>query len=235
MNLLVEYSARIVAAVHVTVVPGDYVLLAVSDNGCGMEKEIVDKIFEPFFTTKGVGHGTGLGLSTVYGIVEQHNGFIDVNSEPGKGTTFKVFLPRYDGIQAREEKKINGEIQNGRGETVLVVEDEKAILRLTGRMLSNLGYTVLAANGPEEALALARERGTGIDLLLSDVIMPDMNGQDLARNLLAIHPNLKCLFMSGYTSNVIANNSLLNAEVNLLHKPFSTKDLASKIREMLAI
>jgi signal transduction histidine kinase len=221
-----EYCAS-----HPGVSPGEFVVLAVSDDGSGMEKELLDKIFEPFFTTKEIGQGTGLGLSTVYGIVQQNNGFINVYSEPGKGTTFRVYLPRHIGENGRKEKLGNGETHLGHGETVLVVEDEAAILRLTSRILTDLGYTVLTANKPLEAVELARQHA--IDLLLTDVIMPEMNGKDLAEQLVALHPNLKCLLMSGYTANVIASHGVLDEGIHFIQKPFSAKSLAAKVRETL--
>ncbi len=219
---------------HGTVIPGDYVLLSVSDSGCGMKKEILDKIFEPFFTTKELGHGTGLGLSTVYGVVKQNNGFIQVYSEFGKGTTFKIFLPRYLGDNGKPGEQRNGMVQRGQGETVLVVEDETAILRLTDRILKNQGYKVLVASGPVEAIDIAHKQTDGIDLLLSDLTMPDMNGRDLAKQILAICPNIKVLFMSGYIVNFSAGHDILDKEVNLIQKPFSAKDLATKVFETLS-
>ncbi len=221
-----EYCAS-----HPGVFPGDFVVLAVSDDGSGMEKELLDKIFEPFFTTKEVGQGTGLGLSTVYGIVQQNNGFINVYSEPGKGTTFRVYLPRHLGENGVIEKPSNGEAHRGQGETVLVVEDEAAILRLTSRILNDLGYMVLTANRPTEAIELARQHT--IQLLLTDVIMPEMNGKDLAEQLLTIHPDLKCLLMSGYTASVIASQGVLEEGIHFLQKPFSARALAAKVRETL--
>ncbi|MFH0730319.1 MAG: response regulator [Pseudomonadota bacterium] len=216
------------------VAPGEYVLLTVGDNGCGMEKEILDKIFEPFFTTKELGRGTGLGLSTVYGIVKQHHGFVHVDSEPGEGTSFKIYLPRHFGDISKEEEQCNGEILCGRGKTVLIVEDEEAILRLTIIMLKNLGFTILAANSPTEAIRLAREQTDGIHLLLSDVIMPEMNGRDLAERILAIHPNCNYLFMSGYTADIIANQGKLDEGMHLIQKPFTARELAAKVREAFA-
>lgn len=218
---------------HVGFVAGEFVFLAVSDNGCGMQQEILDKIFEPFFTTKGAGHGTGLGLSTVYGIVRQNNGFIDVTSEPGKGTTFRIFLPRCDEEGCSLVKQSNGPTHRGHGETVLIVEDEIAILRLTSRMIKGLGYTVLTADSPREAISLAR-RQAGIRLLLTDVIMPEMNGKDLAELLLAVQPDLKCLFMSGYTASIIAGQGILDEGMHFIQKPFSARDLAVKVSEALA-
>ena len=219
---------------HAGAVPGEYVLVAVSDDGCGMDKEILDKIFEPFFTTKGSGQGTGLGLATVYGIVKQNNGFVNVYSEPGQGTTIKIYLPRHTAQFAKGEDASLGILQRGRGETVLVVEDEEAILKLAGIMLANLGYTVLTANSPAEAVSLARKQlPAGIHLLLSDVIMPEMNGRDLAERILALHPGMKCLFMSGYTANVITNQGVLDSGTYFIPKPFSQKDLAAKVRAVL--
>ena len=217
---------------HAEVVPGEFVLLAVSDNGCGMEKEILEKIFEPFYTTKELGHGTGLGLATVYGIVQQNNGFVNVSSEPGKGTTFRIYLPRHTGRVNNVAKQRNGPIQCGQGETVLVVEDEEAILRLASRMLKELGYTVLTANSPKEAIRLAHEQAD-IQLLLTDVIMPEMNGKDLAKLLLTSRPGLKCLFMSGYTAGSIASQDVMDEEIHIIQKPFSARDLAAKVREVL--
>jgi len=219
---------------HVEAVPGDYVYLAVSDTGCGMNKEVLDKIFEPFFTTKGMNQGTGLGLATVYGIVKQNNGFINVYSEPGKGTTFRLYLPRH-ALQSAEVEKENpfGPIPRGQGEAVLVVEDEAAILELTGRMLADLGYTVFTAGSPAEALHLARQQAAGLHLLLSDVIMPSMNGNDLAEQLRVLHPGLKCLFMSGYPANVIASQGMLDKEMHFIQKPFAIKTLAEKVRRVL--
>ena len=215
-------------------VPGEYVLLAFSDDGCGMNKEILDKIFEPFFTTKELGQGTGLGLATVYGIVKQNNGFINVYSESGVGTTFSIYLPRHTESTTRIENESLRAIQQGQGETILVVEDEEAILRLTCRILKDLGYMVLTADTPAEAIRLAHEQNAGIHLLLSDVIMPEMNGRDLAELLLAFHPGLKCLFMSGYTARIMARQDVLEEGVHFIQKPFSVRDLAAKVRETLS-
>ena len=219
---------------HPGFVPGEYVLLAVSDDGCGMDKETLAHIFEPFFTTKGVGKGTGLGLATVYGAVKQNNGFIDVYSEPGKGTTFTIYLPRHAGraAQMRTEGAAAGPALRGH-ETVLLVEDEPAILKLTTEMLERQGYTVLAAPSPGKAISLVREHPGEIHLLMTDVVMPEMNGRDLAGNLLSIYPHFKILFMSGYTANVIAHHSVLDEGVYFIQKPFSMKNLAAKVREVL--
>jgi two-component system cell cycle sensor histidine kinase/response regulator CckA len=214
-------------------VAGEYVLLAVSDDGCGMNKETLGKLFEPFFTTKQVGQGTGLGLATVYGIVKQNNGFINVYSEPGQGTTFKIYLPRHAAKTQQMQKEGPAE-QVGRGhETILLVEDEPAILRMTTTMLERQGYKVLAASTPGEAIRLAEEYPGEIHLLITDVVMPEMNGRDLAKNILSLYPSLKRLFMSGYTANVIAHHGVLDYGVNFIQKPFSVKDLAIKVRDAL--
>jgi two-component system, cell cycle sensor histidine kinase and response regulator CckA len=218
---------------HVKFLPGDYVMLVVSDNGCGMDKETLEKIFDPFFTTKEVGQGTGLGLATVYGIVNQNNGLIKVYSEPGKGTTFKVYLQRHAEEVIQIAVKKSAEIPLSHGETVLVVEDEVSILKLAVKILDGLGYSVLTANTPGEAIRIAGEHTGEIDLLITDVVMPDINGWDLAQRLLQHYPNLKCLFMSGYTANVIAYRGVLDEGVHFIQKPFSKKELAVKIREAL--
>jgi two-component system, cell cycle sensor histidine kinase and response regulator CckA len=218
---------------HSGVVPGEYVLLMVSDDGCGMEKETLDKIFEPFFTTKELGKGTGLGLATIYGIVKQNNGFINVYSEPGKETTFKIYLPRHKGHTATTEQESDRTIQRGRGETVLIVEDEAAILKVAARMLKDLGYSVLTAGSSDEAVTLAKGYTQPIDLLIADVVMPEMNGRDLADMLLSLHPSLKCLFMSGYTASIVSNQGVLDEGMHFIQKPFSANDLAAKVRMVL--
>lgn len=218
-------------AQHAGFLAGEYVLLAVSDDGCGMDKNILDQIFEPFFTSKGVGQGTGLGLSTVYGIVKQNNGFINVYSEPGKGTTFRIYLPRCAGQAADTQREGTAEIPLSRGETVLVVEDEPVLLTLGKMVLEELGYRVLVAGTPHEALELAEEHASEIQLLITDVVMPEMNGRDLAERLQSLYPDMKILFMSGYTADVIADRGVLDKGVNFIQKPFSIKDLAVKVRE----
>ena len=218
---------------HAGFVPGEYLLLAVSDDGCGMDRESQDKIFEPFFTTKGAGKGTGLGLATCYGIVKQNNGFINVYSEPDRGTTFRIYLPRHIG-KAEQIRKEGPQEPAIRGrETVLVVEDEEALLELGKIMLEKQGYRVLTAGTPGEAIRLAEEHSGEIHLLMTDVVMPEINGRELARKMLSLYPNLKRLFMSGYTADVIAHHGVLDAGVHFLQKPFSRKDLAAKVREAL--
>jgi PAS domain S-box-containing protein len=220
-------------AAHAGSLPGEYVLLSVSDNGDGMDREILPLLFEPFFTTKGIGKGTGLGLATIYGIVKQNNGFINVESELGKGTTFEIYLPPYEGniLKAPKENDVK---QAERGhETILLVEDESMILNMATTMLKRQGYIVLPASSPGDAICLAREHAGEIHLLITDVVMPEMNGRDLARKLVFIVPNLKCLFMSGYTADVIAHHSVLDEDVHFIQKPFRLKDLTVKVRETL--
>jgi len=215
------------------VAPGDYVMLGVSDDGQGMAEDVLPHIFEPFFTTK-EGKGTGLGLATVYGIVKQNEGAIRVSSQPGRGSTFTIYLPRYLGAEARPAEKAAAPAETGGHETILLVEDEGASLRVARHILESLGYTVLAAGTPREALRIAEERAGEIQLLLTDVIMPEMNGRDLAERLLARSPALKCLFVSGYTADVIAHRNVLSQGVHFLQKPFGTSELAAKVREALA-
>ena len=215
---------------HAGVVPGEYVLIVVSDDGCGMDQETLASAFEPFFTTKEMGKGTGLGLAMVFGAVQQNHGFINVYSEPGLGTTFTIHLPRHQ-AKAHPPTPTADLTPATRGhETILLVEDEPAILKLTTRLLEASGYTVLAAGTPGEALRLANEHPGAIDLLLTDVVMPEMNGRDLARNLLSIYPSMKRLFTSGYTANVIAHHGVLDGGVNFLQKPFSAATLAAAVR-----
>lgn len=217
-------------AAHVGFTPGDFVMLAVSDDGVGMDKPTLASIFEPFFTTKEPSKGTGLGLATVYGIVRQNEGFINVYSEPAHGSTFRVYLPRHVGEEGEAPMQAPP-AQPPRGrETILLVEDEPAILHVTTRMLEAQGYTVLAANGAGEAIRLAEAHPGRIHLLMTDVVMPEMNGRDLAEKLQSIYPDLKSLFASGYTVNVIAHRGVLDEGVHFIQKPFSMHDLALKVR-----
>ncbi|MFH0784471.1 MAG: PAS domain S-box protein [Pseudomonadota bacterium] len=216
---------------HAGFIAGEYVLLAVSDDGCGMDKETLDQIFEPFFTSKGIGQGTGLGLSTVYGIVKQNNGFINVYSELGKGTTFRIYLPPYTDQAVDTPQKRAGGIPHGHGETVLVVEDEPSLLKMSKRMLEELGYRVLAADTPGAAIELAAEHASTTQLLITDVVMPEMNGRELAERLQSLYPSMKILFMSGYTADVIAHRGVLDKGVNFIQKPYSIEDLAFKVRK----
>jgi two-component system cell cycle sensor histidine kinase/response regulator CckA len=212
--------------------PGDYVLLEVSDNGHGMDPETLAHIFEPFFTTKSVGEGTGLGLATVYGIIEQNGGCITVASAPGAGTLFKVYIPKH----GEQEKQL---VQTGRDQaafgagTILLVEDDVMVCRIAVEMLKSIGYNVLVAHNPLDALSLFEKNGNPIDLLITDVVMPKMNGKELRDRIKAMRPEIKVLFMSGYTSDVIAHHGILEEEVHFLQKPFSLDDIAAKIREVL--
>jgi CheY-like chemotaxis protein len=213
--------------------PGDFTMLAVSDDGCGMDRETLDHIFEPFYTTKDIGEGTGLGLATVYGIAKQNEGFVNVYSEPGKGTTFRIYLPRFEGGErTRADRQDQAETIGG-NETILLVEDEKSI-RLTMRLfLEKLGYMVLAAEKPEKARTLLSSHAGTIDLLITDVVMPGMSGRELAESLTADHPDMRVLYMSGYTANVIAHRGVLEDGVDFLSKPITQAQLARKVREIL--
>ncbi|MFH2093076.1 MAG: response regulator [Pseudomonadota bacterium] len=218
---------------HADFIPGDFIMLAVSDDGSGMDKETQDRIFEPFFTTKRVGEGTGLGLSTVYGIVKQNNGFINVYSEPGKGTTFRIYLARHSGPEIKSCREEIRKDPVSCGETILLVEDEAAILKLSGKILKDLGYTVLSAASPNRALDLAKNYKEKIHLLVTDMILPEMSGKELARQVQSIYSDIKILFMSGYTANAVAHHNVLEPGLCFLQKPFSVNDLAVKVREAL--
>jgi protein kinase len=220
-------------ASHPEFIPGEYVMLAVSDDGCGMDKDQLDRIFEPFFTTKEAGRGTGLGLSTVYGIVKQNGGFIYVYSEPGGGSTFKVYLPRFEGEIVERTTEMTAEMPRGRGETVLLVEDDAVLLIIGRELLESLGYRVLSASTPGEALRHVQGHAEEIQLLITDVVMPEMNGRDLANLLTSLKPGLKCLFASGYTADVIAHRGVLDEGVHFLQKPFSLEQLAVRVRQAM--
>ncbi len=220
-------------ALNAGAVPGDYVVLAVSDTGIGMDREIIEHLFEPFFTTKGMAQGTGLGLATIYGIVKQNNGYISVYSEPGYGTVFKIYLPRHLTEEAQLQSGSPATEITGGSETILLVEDEPAILELTRLMLKEFGYRVLIAGAPDEALRLAEAYAGEIHLLMTDVVMPGMNGRDLADRLWALYPTLKCLFMSGYTADIIAHRGVVNKGVSFIQKPFTLKHLAASVRAAL--
>jgi PAS domain S-box-containing protein len=218
---------------HPEFIAGEYTMLAVSDSGCGMDKDTIDKIFEPFYSTKGTGKGTGLGLATVFGIVKQNIGFINVYSELDKGTTFKIYIPRHIGQIDENQIKSIPELPVSRGETILVVEDEPMILKIAGIMLESQNYRVLTASTPGEAIRLARDYTGKINLLMTDVILPEMNGKELAKQIQETRPGMECLYMSGYTANVIAHRGMLEDGVNFIQKPFSIQSLVFKIREVL--
>src|SRR5271155_828887 len=218
---------------HVTVKPGRYVMLAVSDTGVGIDSEAQAHIFEPFYTTKGAGRGTGLGLSTVYGIVKQSGGYIWVYSEVNRGTTFKLYLPCVDEAVSRGSVPAKeGDVPHGT-ETILLVEDEDVLRELAKTVLESQGYVVVEAVSAEDAEKLVVERGAKIDLLLTDVVMPAMSGRELAQRISARAPQIRVLYMSGYTDNVIAQGGVLEAGVSFLQKPFSPRALAAKVREVL--
>ncbi|MDD5704416.1 MAG: PAS domain S-box protein [Kiritimatiellae bacterium] len=221
-------------SINAGIIPGDYVELVVSDDGCGMDAETMSHIFEPFFTTKEEGKGTGLGLATIFGIVSQNHGAIHVYSEPGRGTTFRIYLPRYAANAAvvqKAETAGNGKVVHG---TILVVEDEPAILSVVKIMLERQNFTVLTASSPEEAIRLGAEHGREIDLLLTDVVLPGMNGRDLFNQLRVLHQNLKPLFMSGYSAKAIAHHGMLDEGVHFIAKPFSSADLIAKVKETIS-
>ncbi|MDQ5910090.1 MAG: hypothetical protein QG599_2185, partial [Pseudomonadota bacterium] len=220
---------------HAECSPGSYVLMAVSDNGIGMDHVVLARLFDPFFTTKPPGQGTGLGLATVYGIVKQNDGFIYVYSEPGKGATFKIYLPRHTTDLVDTQAALIPVATPLGTETVLLVEDEAALLKLNTRMLQQLGYTVLAAGSPDQALQQVQAHDEPIHLLLTDVVMPGMSGRDLWQRLSALRPDMRCVFMSGYTANVIAHHGVLDEGVHFLQKPFSREALAREIRQALSV
>lgn len=221
-------------AQHPKLLPDDYVKLTVSDNGAGIDGEILAQIFEPFFTTKSISEGTGLGLSTVYGIVKQNNGFIDISSKPGQGSTFEIYLPVIRG--QRTEKK-PGELptqpfEHG-SETVLLMEDEPRVLKMIEKMLERLGYTVLTASTPAKALRQAEEHAGKIHLLLTDMVLPEMNGRELANKLRPLCPEVKHLFISGFSADGFTSSDTLSEDFHFLQKPFTMEALAAKIREVL--
>ena len=224
-----EYSAA-----HEGLSPGRYVMLAVHDTGHGIDAATKSRLFEPFFTTKEQGKGTGLGLATVYGIVKQSGGYVVVESEPGKGAAFKVFLHRLEAGMDEIERVVHIEEERPRGsETVLLVEDEEVVRNLVREILEGNGYTVIEAQNGAEALDLGRQVTTPIHLLVTDVVMPKMSGRELAERLVMIHRETRVLYMSGYTDGAIGQHGVLDADTELLQKPFTFDDLAQKVRKVL--
>ena len=228
VSLSAEYCA-----LHPGASPGDYVRLSVRDSGAGMSAEVMSHIFEPFFTTKGLGQGTGLGLATVYGVVKQNDGYIEVASDAGRGTEFLIYLPVVHDAAPGADRAAPGAHKQGAG-TVLLVEDEPSVLQLTKRVLEHCGYDVLPAASPHEAMATARARGGRIDLLLTDVVMPEMNGRQLADALRAEWPDIKCLFTSGYTSDLMADHGVVGEGLAFLRKPWTRDELATRVHDLLA-
>jgi CheY-like chemotaxis protein len=218
---------------HVPCVPGSYIMLAVSDTGTGMDAETQERIFEPFFTTKAAGKGTGLGLSTAYGIVKQSGGNIWVYSELGKGTTFKIYLPRADeAVETETPTGLAKPAPHGT-ETILLVEDEEQVRQIAQQILTILGYTVLPATNGQEALAVARQHSGTIDLTITDVVMPQLSGRELIERLVPRRPEMKVIFMSGYTDDAIVRHGPLDERLESIQKPFAADAFARKIRSVL--
>ena len=221
------------AQFHQGVQPGKYVALTFSDSGSGMSAKIMEHIFEPFYTTKDRGKGTGLGLATVYGIVRQHGGHIVVYSEPGIGTTFKIYLPRVDGTP--ENLASTTIVSKGKrgNETIVIAEDDNGVRELTCNVLTQHGYQVVTAGNIEELFQTIQDHNGSVDLLLTDVIMPGMNGQELYEKLKSLYPELRVIFMSGYTNDVIAHHGILEEGMHFIQKPFSINLLTDKVRSVL--
>jgi len=221
------------ARAHLEVTPGSYVMLAVSDSGIGMTKDVQERLFEPFFTTKGRDKGTGLGLATVYGIVKQSKGSIWVYSEPGRGAAFKIYLPRVKKAgPGRKQRESDTKIPRG-SETVIVVEDDETVRKTVLMFLKKYGYTVLSAATGKEGLAIFRAHKDPIHLLLTDMVMPGLSGKDLATQAKRLRPDLKVLYMSGYTDQGIANNGIIEKGIHFIQKPFTHQELATKVREVI--
>jgi CheY-like chemotaxis protein len=208
-------------------------MLAVCDTGCGMDMEVQERVFDPFFTTKEKGKGTGLGLATVYGIVRQHGGTIRAASIPGKGSTFTMYLPAAPEHKAKSRAATESSGTAGNGETVLVAEDNEVVRNLACSMLRRLGYTVISGRTARDCLSIAAERTRNIDLLLSDVVMPDMNGRELYERVRSYCPGVRVVFMSGYPDEVIADRGVLQKGIRLIQKPFTLEQLAEKVGKAL--
>jgi two-component system cell cycle sensor histidine kinase/response regulator CckA len=218
---------------HVAVIPGRYVMLSVSDTGVGITPEVRERIFEPFFTTKKEGEGTGLGLSTVYGIVKQSGGNIWVYSEPEKGTTFKIYLPLVNEPLEEKKERVVKEASPRGNETILVVEDDEVVRKLAVRILREQGYRVLEASQGVDAFLICEEHKGPIHLLVTDVVMPKMSGRELAERITSIRQEVKVLYMSGYPDDTIAHHGILNEGTNYIQKPFTVDSLIRKVREVL--
>jgi two-component system, cell cycle sensor histidine kinase and response regulator CckA len=222
-----EYAAQ-----HLGVVPGPHVMLAVTDSGTGMDRATLDRVFEPFFTTKGQGKGTGLGLSTVFGIVQQSGGSVWVYSELGRGTSFKVYFPQVEGIvESVRPAPTPGTLRGG--ETILLVDDDDQLRNVAYNILRRYGYHVIQARNAGEALLAAEQHAGVIHLLLSDVVMPQMSGPELAKRLASVRPDMKVVCMSGYTDDTIVRHGVIDAQVAYLQKPITPETLLGKVREVL--
>jgi len=208
-------------------------MLAVSDDGCGMSREMLDHIFEPFFTTKAVGKGTGLGLSTVYGIVKQNDGFINVYSEPGRGTCIKIYFQQREDAGEEPRHETADGVPNGRGETILLVEDERMILNFARKLLEGMGYRVLTADSPMKALDIMKEDTGRIELVITDMVMPGMNGYELIERISQIRPGIRTILMTGYLSDPTDRPADAVSDFRFLQKPFSKRDLAMKVHEAM--
>ena len=217
---------------HLDANPGDYVQLIVSDSGCGMDRETKEHIFEPFFTTKGSGEGTGLGLATVYGIVTQNNGFVNVYSEPDQGTVFTIYLPRLLEECTPDKKPSTPKKITAIG-TILLVEDEEMLLLMTTELLENIGYTVIQAPTPIKAISICEDYDQQIDMILTDVVMPKMNGREMINKINIIRPDIKVLFMSGYTADIVAQRGIVEAGMNFIQKPIERVLLHEKIMQVM--
>ena len=215
--------------------PGEYVLVSVTDDGCGMSDEIKKRIFDPFFTTKTLGRGTGLGLATVQDIVQRNKGVIKLDSEENKGSTFTIFIPRFVGNKFKQDSEsLFKNSVMGKGETILLVEDDQAILKLTGKIMEGLNYKVFATDSPGEAIKIASNLDEKIDLLLTDVIMPEMNGKQLYQQISSVRKSIRVIFMSGYSFDIISEQGCLDSQTNLVQKPFTIKDLSEMIHKVLS-
>ncbi|MBL7006961.1 MAG: response regulator [Spirochaetia bacterium] len=235
--LLTRFSKNNDSELQQGSLPGDYVLLSIKDSGSGIPGNLLRQIFEPFFTTKASGKGTGLGLSIVHGIVEQHGGFIRAASKAGSGSDFRIYFPRSAECKTIQplSSGLHKSTKNRGTETILVVEYEQAILHIIKTILTKYGYKIFASASPEEALAQVKNNPDAFDLLITDVIMPGMNGSDLFKAVRTCNSSINCLFISGYTADIISGegHDVPDSEINLLQKPFSSSDLCLKVRELL--
>ena len=235
-NLVIETANMTIDDVFCSQYPelprGEFVMISISDNGTGIDQETLPHIFEPFYTTKIIGEGTGMGLATVYGIVKQNNGFINVYSEPGEGTTFKIYFPRWTESEEKEEILPAKSVVSKTG-TILLVEDDEMVMETIKRILEVIGHKVIVFSSPNKALAFCKEEKIEIHILLTDLVMPEMSGKDLMDAIETIKPDIQTIFMSGYTADIVAHRGVLEKNVNLINKPFTKDQLADKVQEVL--